>query len=304
MNREDFLKPEIRCGYNVDVDRKKLWLCELDIMSDFVKVCEKHELTYFLIAGSAIGAVRHKGFIPWDDDLDIGMFRSDFDKFLELADKELSSKYTIEYGLLKPGGFSFLLRIRDDRTTGIVRDEFLVHRGGGIFIEIYPFDEVPHNNFMWKLQRAISSSLAFMIGTKGQNEEYSGWLNILKKISNRVSLEVLWKAFNKNCRKYNGKKTGYVNRPATPQYAKKVGHYRFEQINETISVPFEFTNLNIQKDYDYCLKQMYGGDYMSLPPIQQRGSHHEKIVFYDPDHSYTEYLSNDDLYRKLESYFF
>ena len=67
MNKEDYLRTEIRDGYQVSVTRKKVWLCELEMATWFCNVCEKYGLSYFLIGGSAIGAVRHNGFIPWDD---------------------------------------------------------------------------------------------------------------------------------------------------------------------------------------------------------------------------------------------
>lgn len=101
MNKEDYLRTEIRDGYQVSVTRKKVWLCELEMATWFCNVCEKYGLNYFLIGGSAIGAVRHNGFIPWDDDLDIGMLRSDFDKFRKVSIRELPSNYKIEYGVLK-----------------------------------------------------------------------------------------------------------------------------------------------------------------------------------------------------------
>ena len=94
-----------------------------------------------MIGGSAIGAVRHNGFIPWDDDLDIGMLRNNFETFKEVAPKELPDEYYIEYGVLSDNIFSSLLRIRNKNTTGILVDEFRQgSEGGGIFIEIYPFD--------------------------------------------------------------------------------------------------------------------------------------------------------------------
>lgn len=110
--------------YQVSVTRKKVWLCELEMATWFCNVCEKYGLSYFLIGGSAIGAVRHNGFIPWDDDLDIGMLRSDFDKFRKVSIRELPSNYKIEYGVLKNKVFSSLLRIRNNDTTGIIVDEY------------------------------------------------------------------------------------------------------------------------------------------------------------------------------------
>lgn len=80
---------DIRCGFVVDQKRQQLWKVELELFEDFKRICKKYDLSYFLIGGAAIGAVRHKGFIPWDDDLDIGMPRSDFDKLIKVRDSKL-----------------------------------------------------------------------------------------------------------------------------------------------------------------------------------------------------------------------
>ena len=74
----------------------KLHQVEMEILDDFVKVCEKHKLRYFLTGGTMLGAVRHSGFIPWDDDVDIGMPREDYDKFIEIGDEALGDKYQLE----------------------------------------------------------------------------------------------------------------------------------------------------------------------------------------------------------------
>ena len=137
MNKEDYLRTEIRDGYQVSVTRKKFRLCELEMATWFCNVCENNGLSYFLIGGSAIGAVRHNGFIPWDDDLDIGMLRSDFDKFRKVSIRELPSNYKIEYGVLKNKVFSSLLRIRNNDTTGIIVDEYEQMRLVVVFLLSY-----------------------------------------------------------------------------------------------------------------------------------------------------------------------
>ena len=85
--KEDFLKEEIRNEFLVTTERKKIWVVLLDLMMVFDDVCKKHNLTYFLEAGSLLGAIRHKGFIPWDDDVDVLMPRKDYQKFLRSTQK-------------------------------------------------------------------------------------------------------------------------------------------------------------------------------------------------------------------------
>ncbi len=82
---EDYLKEEVICDFLVDVNRKKMWAIMLDMLSEFISICKKHGLTYYMFYGSLLGAVRHKGFIPWDDDVDVAMPRKDYEKFLTLG---------------------------------------------------------------------------------------------------------------------------------------------------------------------------------------------------------------------------
>ena len=88
---EGFLEPEERCGYQVTTKLKKIWAVELDLLDQFQKVCAKHNIKYQVFAGTLLGAVRHKGFIPWDDDIDVCMPREDYDKILPLL-KDFFSK--------------------------------------------------------------------------------------------------------------------------------------------------------------------------------------------------------------------
>ena len=86
--KEHFLEAETRDGYFIDVTMKEAWKEMLDITEEIVRLCDKHNLNYSIAAGTLLGAVRHKGFIPWDDDVDLHMPRPDYDRFLEIAEKE------------------------------------------------------------------------------------------------------------------------------------------------------------------------------------------------------------------------
>ena len=295
MNKEDYLRTEIRDGYQVSVTRKKVWLCELEMATWFCNVCEKYGLNYFLIGGSAIGAVRHNGFIPWDDYLDIGMLRSDFDKFRKVSIRELPSNYKIEYGVLKNKVFSSLLRIRNNDTTGIIVDEYEQNAlGGGIFIELYPFDNVP-TGIKRKVQLAKSSMLFLALNNWNRKENFSGIKKLIISGLKMFPIESIWRMYEKNNTKYSGTKTEYVDTVALPSYAKQGIHfYKKTDVQQTVSHSYEFIDLNIPKGNDTCLRQQYG-DYMELPPLKKRGTHHDFIVFYDPDRPYREYKDSETL---------
>ena len=174
MNDKEYICDEIRDKFQVSSIRKKVWLCELKIAQWFCTVCSKYNLSYFLIGGSAIGAVRHNGFIPWDDDLDIGMLRNNFETFKEVAPKELPDEYYIEYGVLSDNIFSSLLRIRNKNTTGILVDEFRQgSEGGGIFIEIYPFDNTI-GGVSRKIQLLKSSMFFLALNNWNRKNDFRG----------------------------------------------------------------------------------------------------------------------------------
>ena len=111
-----YLTDEVIDGYKVSANRKKLWVTELDLLSFLEEVCIRENINYYLLFGSAIGAVRHKGFIPWDDDIDLGMLREDFEKFLNADKSDWPEYIDVQYGISEHG-VDTLLRIRDARTT-------------------------------------------------------------------------------------------------------------------------------------------------------------------------------------------
>ena len=141
------------CGFYVDKDRIKLWQIELNLLDGFKEICKENDLSYFLIGGSAIGAVRHKGFIPWDDDMDIGMLRPDFERFIATCKEKLGRDMYLEYGLDSENKeFYSFCRLRDRNSTAVIRSQYKRKGVHGVFIEIYPFDKVPKSRFIRKIQ--------------------------------------------------------------------------------------------------------------------------------------------------------
>ena len=115
---EDFLKEEIRNDFLVTTERKKLWAVILDLFLEFKRVCDKYGLKYYPCFGFLLGAVRHKGYIPWDDDLDVCMPRDDYERFLELRN-EFSHPYFFQIPETDPGYFYGMAKIRNSNTTAM-----------------------------------------------------------------------------------------------------------------------------------------------------------------------------------------
>lgn len=233
------LNDEYRCDFLVNKSRKKLWKIELEMLVWVNKICDDNNLNYFLLGGSAIGAIRHKGFIPWDDDLDIGMFRSDFNKFIEIINNLDGFPYFIQYGQNDNGKISSLLRIRDSSSTGILREDFNRNCNNGIFIEIYPFDNVPDNYLARKLQFTLSYVLyhgmhAYYYGSSSVKQFFGKILVII------IGYERTYDIWQKNNQKFNNLDCQYVDTVSLPYYYRK-GIHRFkkEWINNYCKVPFE-----------------------------------------------------------------
>ena len=128
-----------------DKTLKKLHKVEIEILDEIVRICKKHNIKYSLFAGTMLGAVRHAGFIPWDDDIDVGMLRSDYEKFIKIAHEELDSKFSLdcfEYNKKYHLGFAKI------KKNGTIFDEEASHHMDnhkGIFVDVFPVDNVYDN---------------------------------------------------------------------------------------------------------------------------------------------------------------
>ena len=144
---EGFLQDEPKTLI-VSASRKRLWAVLLDLTAEFQRVCDKYGLCYCAAGGTLIGALRHKGFIPWDDDVDLIMPRADFERLCEVAPREFTSPYFWQTETTDPFSARGHAQLRNSATTGILKDEMLAGRplfsfNQGVFIDIFPLDHVP-----------------------------------------------------------------------------------------------------------------------------------------------------------------
>ena len=143
--RKAFLDAEVRCDFTVSPERKRLWKCLLDMLEAVTRICDRHGITYYLDGGSLLGAVRHHGIIPWDDDIDINVFRKDYEKLQEILPKELPAYYFMQTSGTDPQYTITHMKIRDSRTSAIALYHVAERRtyNMGLFLDVFPIDGMP-----------------------------------------------------------------------------------------------------------------------------------------------------------------
>lgn len=138
-------------------DLNAIWEVELGIFREFLRVCEKHGLDYMMFGGSLLGTMRHQGFIPWDDDIDVIMPRADYDRLMEVGPEEFAEPYFFQNPVTEDGRyFCTHCQIRDSRTTALIEEDSRREINRGIFIDIFVLDRLPSrlvkpHYFMWEV---------------------------------------------------------------------------------------------------------------------------------------------------------
>ncbi len=290
---EHFLDEEVKCGYTVTEKMKKVWAVELDLLNEFQKVCKQYNLKYYAIEGTLLGAVRHQGYIPWDDDIDVVMFREDYDKLVSIA----PSVFSAPYDFMVPGKIEHFFRghaqLRNRMTTGILPAELKQKHSfdQGLWIDIFPLDGVSEQNskerfFYFKLS---IMKICLRNRTRVKNKELiRKTLYTLLLLWEKITGDDFQSANNRyenECRKMSDKYNEFVSfiefiNPPLDKYIWEKTDFK-----ESIEMPFEFISLPVPKGYDNILRTQYG-DYMK--PVQANSLHGETIM--DPEKPYTEYL--------------
>ena len=286
---ESFFEEEVRCDFMVTTEMKKIWAIELDLLIEFQRVANIHNLHYFAFGGTLLGAVRHKGFIPWDDDVDIAMPMMDYLKLQEVAKKEFKEPYQLQSPYLDPGSYFSFLKLRNSRTTFASRAFVAQSFNQGAFLDIFPLVECPPGKVKEQRNKIYPSIMKCSNYMKRGSEKFltSQQLeryNMFKTVSPMSEYELIQAEFDnpdyKNC--------GYYTHASLFFNIEEFHVWRKECWNESVSSEFENLQIPLPIGWDEILKEYYG-DYMSLPPIKKRKTIHSDMII-DMDRPYTEFL--------------
>lgn len=261
---------------------KRVHKVQLDMALEVKKICEKYDIKYFIIAGTLLGAVRHKGFIPWDDDLDIGMIREDYEKFIDVAKEELKEEYFLQTWDTDSNFGLPIAKLRKNGTKFIEENSSKTNSNNGIYIDIFPFDNVPmntvrkkiHSNKIYVLKRIILIKLSYELWGK-QDVLKKNIYKFLKLISKPLTLKSVKKLLYREMVKYNICKTDNVV-AAGGAYGYCKESIKREWVDNLSNIIFEDYELACPKKHISYLKYFYG-DYMKLPPEDKRYNRHNII---------------------------
>ncbi|MBQ2972453.1 MAG: LicD family protein [Ruminococcus sp.] len=249
---------------------------ELELLREVDRICRRNNIQYFLSGGTMLGAVRHKGFIPWDDDIDIAMLREDYEKFKEVCITELSKKYQYQSFTNKDGYHYFFdkITIKDTYFSTKYSDKFDMLKG--ISMDIFVFDKTSDNKFFQKLHFKTLMALRLITNVRWINHPRKDKSYLLSKILLPIlrifKTDTYCKVYDKVLRRYEKRDTSTVLPPATDHKWRGVMPKKwFEKVEDA---GFEDVMSYIPIGYDDYLKQWYCEDYMELLPLCNRvGSH-------------------------------
>lgn len=282
-----------------DVLMKDLQAVELEMLKDVAKYCEENGIEYFINSGTLLGAVRHGGFIPWDDDIDIGMNLSNYKKFLKYAKKDFPKRYFVQNFKTDSKHCYPWTKIRINGTTWMDPRLTNVEMHSGISMDIFLFNGIAKNAFRRKLQycaariqRTLLKKYYFLDGDVKQRHSNLIY-KLMPEFIRRPLLFILESIIDIDCAKtdycYNSYFSGMVENQT---------EFKSDMFLNLEKIKFEDTYVYAPKDYISYLEIGFG-DWQTLPPEEERIGHGDLIV--DLEKDYTEYIG-DKLKNKRRSH--
>lgn len=279
---EEFFEDEVRCDFLVPELMKRTWAAEMEVLRQLQEFFKEHGITYFAECGTLLGAVRHKGFIPWDDDIDICMKRADYMRFLELAD-QLPYPLSIMSIYNNDSFKNFHAIVSNTRKDKLDWDEERIEMYHGcpfiINIDIFPFDYIPRDEKKRKMQKLLYNIAYVLVHRYGQEHDtaqYDADVTKLEKVADvkfdrsRSLLPQISQFADRIASMYNEADADYID------YYPKMVHDAEPSLHDkrcyesTVTLPFEFMDIAVPALYDQATREIYG-DYHVM--VKGGGSH-------------------------------
>lgn len=257
---------------------RKMQIIELDMLKELDRICRANEIKYEIDGGTLLGAVRHGGFIPWDDDIDVRMLREEYEKFCDVCKTQLDEKkYFLQNYKTDPGyrwGYARMLRVGTffDREG----QEMLTMRRG-IFIDIFPCDGMPES----QPQKGIFNLRCFMArkilySVVGAVHEKNPIKRMGYKLLRHIPASVAHREFERLADKYRGQRTERNRELGWHGPEESIG-YKQSWMEDVCEIKFENLVVFAPKSYDEQLRHLYGDTYMQLPPAKDRKPKHTAV---------------------------
>ena len=257
---------------------RRLQLTLVDILKVIDEVCGKYDIHYSLYAGTLLGAVRHKGFIPWDDDLDICMSREDYERFITAWDKEQPEGYILQNKNTDPGFTQTFTKIRKEHTAFLQYDWEIGRYHTGIFVDIFPLDRIPSGKlnravFKWRCMKYLLYTREFVPPKASAFTRFVS--QCFLKVSTARGRINYRRKFEERLKKYD-RHTEW-NTIGAESLLSLSQILPSDIMDEYVRLPFESGEYECVKKWDEMLKIKYG-DYLQLPPEDQRIWNHNHLA--------------------------
>lgn len=275
---------------NIDVEMLKK--IQLEVLIDIANFCEEHNLRYYLGAGTLIGAVRHKGFIPWDDDIDIIMPRPDYIKFIEIYNQKEDMRYTVHSIANDSHFWRAFAQVFDNKTMMVEENLNEKYAKHPIAIDIFPMDGVPENKLLLKINSLLQKVLHVLYYsavtayqpskhfsnkegglTTAKNKLRTGMKYIAITIFGKIPAQKTIKLINKLAMQWKFEDAKHVAEYTEMTYGLYRQINKKSDFDDFVWGEFEGHRFHIPVGYDAYLTRLYG-DYMQLPPVEKRVSIH------------------------------
>lgn len=281
--------------YNQDMLRR-LQLTELEILKDIDRVCRAHGIAYWLDSGTALGAMRHGGFIPWDDDIDVGMPRGDYERFLEVAPETLGERYCLTTPYTNPHQAALFAKVMLKGTRFATAETLEAGFEQGIFVDVFPYDFVCPNPRDAKRQRrccVMWQSISYLYHSKHIVVPHGGVLGVLERIACRmahIAARALFSpariAHNFDLAATMANNDKAANEMMAASYAA-VGSYARCVLIPSVEMNFEGCSFFVPADVEKYLCTQYGETWNQLPSEEQRRNHAPKVLKFDSSANFT-----------------